>query len=194
MTGRGPAPSGAACAARALIVMSLLGALSACDSAGFKRAYMALDSEGNRRRDVFYTDTSAIFCVVEMASGRADVTVTGRLRVLGWYLPPAGEAVETAGVLASEEQAPGVGEDLRVSFEWELEGNEPYPPGSFECELLLDGELEATLPFKVRYPDCPVAPLFSGLVCQGFVLPGARCPAAIAPGICTCQSDGVWAC
>lgn len=164
-----------------------------CETAGFKRSYMALDSNGERKRDVFYTDTEAIYCVVEMASGRADVTVTAQLRATALYIPPRGNPVDVDIVLAADEEAPGAGDDITLSFEWERDGDEPYPAGSFVCEVFLDGVLEAQLPFEVRYPDCPVAPIWDGLVCEGFVLPGAKCAGAVSPDICRCES-GEWRC
>jgi hypothetical protein len=177
------------------LLLALFVALTsvACDSAGFKRGYMALDSEGERERDVFYTDSEGIFCVVEMASGREDVTVKAELHAQAFYVPPDGHAEEASVFIAAEEEAPGAGEELTVSFEWVRDADEPYPAGVYECRLFLEDELEETLPFEVRYPECPVAPVVNGLSCDGFVLPNARCPGAFEGRICTCR-DGVWRC
>src|SRR3954453_5211053 len=51
-----------------------------CRTAGLQRAYMSLDESGDRRRTTFDTQTNAIYCIGELASGRADVTVSARIR------------------------------------------------------------------------------------------------------------------
>jgi hypothetical protein len=170
--------------------------LLACNTSGFKDTYMALDSEGNRKRDVFYTDTEEIYCVAEMASGTADVTVTARLRVLRVYDLLTGEPIERTGeIIAAEEQAPGIGTDITASFLIEKpEGAEVYPAGQFICELYLDGQLESSLDFEIRYPACPFMPIEAESSCAGLVLLGSECPSP-AGGFCTCTPEtGTWTC
>jgi hypothetical protein len=174
---------------------ALLGPL-ACNTSGFKRTYMALDSEGNRKRDVFFTDSEQIYCVAEMSSGTSDVTVVARVRVWGLYDPLTGQLQERAGdIVGVEEQAPGVGANIVTSFLIEKpEGSSVYPAGQFTCELYLDGELEASLDFETRYPDCPFKPIEVGSSCAGLVLFGNQCPSP-AGGTCTCAADtGLWSC
>jgi hypothetical protein len=169
-------------------------ALCSCRSAGIKRAYMSLDAEGDRKREVFYTDTEAIFCVAEIASGRDDLSVGGALRATSFYSSVDGSRQPANALLAIEEEAPGAGEDVRVSFELEIENDDPYPAGTFVCDLSLDGEVEESLPFEIRFPACPAAPLFSGLVCRDFVVEGSVCPGAFAGTNCTCAQSGTWEC
>ncbi|RYZ05480.1 MAG: hypothetical protein EOO73_19715 [Myxococcales bacterium] len=165
-----------------------------CDTSGFRDAYMALDSSGDRERERFFTDTEAIFCVGKLASGVNDVTVNAALRATHLYDPHDGQAIEVDYLLGVSEEAPGKGEDITVSFELEREAPEaPYTAGRFVCELSLDGELKEKIPFEVALPDCPAAPIFDGGVCAGFVLEGARCAGALK-GPCVCESDGYWAC
>ena len=167
--------------------------LLSCETAGIKRAYMALDTDGRRKRDAFYTDTEAIFCVAELASGREDLTVQGRL--IASYLELPSGAVADRIVLGSNEIAPGAGEDLRVSFMLEKDrATDPYIAGQYECEIRLDGEIEAVLPFEIRFPLCPEAPLLTGFACAGHVREGSQCPGALSGTLCTCGTDGAWTC
>ena len=168
--------------------------LSGCDTAGFRDAYMALDSSGQRERERFFTDTEGIFCIAKLASGVDDVTVNAALRATQLYDSAGGRPVDVDYYLAWSEEAPGKGEDITVSFELERpEADTPYTAGRFVCELSIDGELKEQLPFEVAYPDCPVAPIFSGGVCASFVLEGARCQGALATS-CECTAEGVWSC
>ena len=54
-----------------LLCLGLIG----CKTTGVKESFMALDGEGNRRREHFFVDTDEIHCVSKMASGVADITV-----------------------------------------------------------------------------------------------------------------------
>lgn len=167
----------------------------ACNTVGVKDAYMALDAEGNRKRDVFYTDTEAIYCVLEMASGVSDVTVVTKLRLLRLYDEFGGDPIEYDTIVGAEESAPGVGENLRVSYLLEPPtGLGFYPAGEYVCELYIDGTREAKLKFEVRFPECPFAPIEADAPCAGIVLRGARCPSP-AGERCRCEKDtGLWAC
>jgi hypothetical protein len=179
------------CTLLALLSIGLLG----CDTVGVKDAYTALDGRGDRKRDVFYTDTKAIYCVLEMASGVADVTVTARLRANALYDERTGEAHAVDTIVGIEEQAPGAGENQVVSFRIQKpQGLDVYPAGDFTCELLIDGELEAELDFEVQYPDCPFLPIEAQSSCAQVVLRGVECPAPFG-GACVCEPDaGVWEC
>jgi len=53
----------------------LTGAASACSTAGVSYVYMAIDAAGAQHRQIFYTDSSNIFCIAKVSSGRADVTI-----------------------------------------------------------------------------------------------------------------------
>jgi hypothetical protein len=155
---------------------------------------MALDSDGNRRRERFFTDTEQIFCVAKLASGVDDLTVTAAVHAEELLDPRDGRPLAVDYYLGFEDNAPGAGEDITVSFELERDqADQPYPAGRFRCELSLDDELQESLPFAVDFA-CPQAPLFTGQVCAGFVLEGTRCPAAAFEQECACGSDGAWSC
>jgi hypothetical protein len=180
---------------RLCLCLLALVALSSCRSAGIKRAYMSLDSDGKRKRDFFFTDTETMFCVAEIASGREDLSVGGVWRATSFYSPVDGSQEPRNAVLALDEEAPGAGEDVRVFFELTMKENDvPYPAGTFVCDLSLDGEVEESLDFEIRFPACPAAPLFSGFVCKDFVVDGSVCPGATAGTNCTCAETGLWEC
>jgi hypothetical protein len=177
------------------LCLAALVALSSCRSAGIKRAYMSLDSDGKRKRDVFFTDTESIFCVAEIASGREDLSVGGAWRATSFYSPLDGSKAPSNSLLAIGEEAPGAGEDVRVFFELLNQNDDtPYPAGTFVCDLSLDGEVEESLDFEIRFPACPAAPLFSGLVCADFVVQGSACPGATEGTNCICAESGIWEC
>lgn len=172
----------------------LLLLVTGCDTSGIRDAYMALDSEGNRERERFFTDTESIFCIAKMASGVDDVTVSARLLAEQIYDPRDGRAIDVDYELAISEEAPGRGEDITVSFELKRdEADAPYAAGRFVCELALDGEVKERLPYEVAFPDCPEAPIFTRGICLGFVIEGSRCDGALG-GSCVCGEDGHWSC
>jgi hypothetical protein len=171
----------------------LLFAVAGCDTAGFKRSYMALDGEGHRRRDVFFTDTESIFCVAELASGVDDVTVRADFEQRAYYLPEDGSRVDLQRFIGSEELAPGAGEELVTSFELQRTQDQPYDAGDYACLLYLNGDLEAEHAFRVEYPECPVAPIEPGVRCRGFVLDGAVCTGVLGES-CACAASGTWEC
>lgn len=165
-----------------------------CDTAGFSDAYMALDSAGQRQRERFFTDTENIYCIGKLASGVQDLTVSATLRATQLYDAKTGQARDVDYYLGVEDQAPGAGSDITVSFVLERsDPDAPYAAGRFVCELALDGEVRERVPFEVAFPDCPEAPILNGSVCAGFVVDGSRCPGALDTD-CVCSEEGVWSC
>jgi hypothetical protein len=171
-------------------------ALVSCNTAAVKKSYMSLDSEGNRRRTVFYTDTDTIYCVGELALGRKDVSVEASFRSTA-LATPKGDLVPIDAVLAVQDVSPGsTGSDVVVSFQLLKLANPtgPWPAGKFACDLAIDGEFEASAPFEIQYPPCPFQPPVTGDTCAGFFLPKSTCPGAVSPQTCTCTDHGVWQC
>jgi hypothetical protein len=173
----------------------------ACQTAGIQRAYMALDGQGARKRTAFYTDTQQIWCDVDYSSGRKDLTIDATIRATSLYDPIA-NAVEPIDVVIAQGEAVGqTGTGNTVGFQWTQvdttgspasAGSVPYPVGDFVCELSLDGQVMATLPFTVSFPACPVPPVADKLPCLGWVAPNSACPDALGLP-CVCR-DGVWTC
>jgi hypothetical protein len=158
---------------------------------------MALDATGHRRRHTFYTDTEAIYCVAEMASGVDDVSVAAKVRAKNLFDPFTGgrRRLPRDAVIGAEEQAPGRGADLNLSFHLlKPEGDEFYPAGEFVCELYLDGKLAESLDFEVNYPSCPFKPIKQMSSCAGAVLYGSECPSPLGAN-CVCSNEtDQWEC
>jgi hypothetical protein len=172
-----------------------------CRTAGLKRVFMSLDQQGNRKRTTFFTDSSAIFCVGELVSGRADVTVQSTIRANTLYDPSSYTMVPALGVAWLGESAPGRTDGAFVAFELAKPENGAgmsdrglYPPGTFTCELTIDGEREDSVDFDIVFPSCPELPPLADQTCRGWVRPGSRCQGA---GAATCLCDrasGAWQC
>jgi hypothetical protein len=175
--------------------------LVGCQTAGVARAYMALDGSGNRRRTTFFTDTQAIWCDVQYSSGRADVTIDVQIRSTLLFSQALQRRVPVDEVIANGEIAGQQGTELVAGFQWVQlgpggmpvpAGSVPYPVGDYVCEVSLDGQTAASLPFTIEFPACPVPPVASGAPCAGWVANGSTCPDAFG-NPCVCQ-DSVWAC
>lgn len=168
--------------------------LTGCKTTGVKESFMALDGSGDRRREHFFVDTEEIHCISKMASGVADITVSGALRAQRLWDPVSRKFRDHDVLISTEELAPGAGKDLLIDFKVEHpEDNWPYLPGNYTCELSINGELEVVLPFDIAFPDCPAAPLVAGGLCEGYVAPGAKCPSLIGRP-CVCGDSGAWEC
>jgi hypothetical protein len=162
---------------------------------------MALDAAGDRRRTTFDTQTKNIFCVGELASGRADVTVSARIRAPLLLDRTSGQMVAADLTMGVGEVAPGKGERTIVSFELQTPSDptmgsipQAYIPGSYVCELSIDGHLEEAVPFSIVYAECPKEPPLNEAPCAGWVRPGANCQ-GISPRIaCNCGGEGLWSC
>jgi hypothetical protein len=183
-----------------LFLVFLLGSL-ACKTAGVAHAFMALDSEGGRQRTTFFTDTNQIWCDVQYSSGRTDLTIDVQIRATSLWNDQLQTLVPVDEVIANGEVAGQVGMELVTGFQWTQvdatgspapAGMVPYPVGNFVCDVSLDGQPEASLPFAIEYPACPVAPAATGAPCAGWVKSGSACPDAFG-NMCVCQEDG-WLC
>lgn len=188
-----------ACAVVALFALGSCGR-----TAGLRRAYMSLDSQGNRQRDLFFVDSDQIYCVGEVTSGRANVTVTARIKSTKRFDLQSNSFVPYEEVYAVGEDAPGK-TDLKLSafLMPKLPGESssgtppqgvPYTAGVYACELSIDGEFQETIGFTIAYPGCPAIPVVSGATCAGWVLPNSQCPAQIPGQQCVCGAKGTWEC
>jgi hypothetical protein len=180
----------------------LCSTLASCRTAGLKRVFMSLDQQGNRKRSTFFTDTASIFCVGELVSGRADVTVESKIKAKTLYDPSSDTMVPAPGIAWLGESAPGKTEGAFVSFELAKVSDGAggssqrslYPVGTFTCEIAIDGEREDSVDFDIAFPPCPVLPPIAGQLCHGWVRAGSRCQGAGAIP-CTCDgASGAWQC
>ena len=101
-------------------------AMGACKTAGVSAVYMSIDSAGLQRRAIFYTDSSAIYCIAKVSAARPDVTIDYTIWQSAIY--PWCDAVAHPGstdsnkssiqpVFAVGEETPGVGVETVVAAE-----------------------------------------------------------------------------
>ena len=186
-------------------------AMPACSAtANVSDVWMSLDEDGARRRNVFYTDSATITCVAELGIGRKDVTIEMLIRQIRGAEIGTDEFVPVNKVVAASELRPEITKDKPGLATLTLsppsvdeEGNvkedqeAPFEPGSFVCEVMLDGKLEGRAAFNIDYPPCPTKVILPGTPCFGFYTLGTECPASGATGepdpTCTCEAGG-WKC
>lgn len=192
--GRGRVASRALRGSGSFVALLLCLGFTGCKTTGVKETFMALDASGDRRREHFFVDTEEIHCVSKMASGVADITVSGALRAQRLWDPASAKFRDQDVLIATEELAPGAGKELLIDFKLKHSDDRwPYLPGNYTCELSINGELEAVVPFDIAFPDCPAAPLVAGGLCEGYVAPGAKCPSLVGRP-CVCAESGAWEC
>lgn len=192
--------------ATAIALASGASALSAtgCSTAGLRDAYTALDESGLRRRDVFFTDGTVLYCVAEVSSGREDLTVDALIRQTVAYDEAADKTTEVDIVAAIASSGPGRAQGVNVAVSLtpaNADGtpNEDgaFPVGEYLCEIYLDGELEASVPFRIDFPSCPAYAIAPNSACQGFFRRNTTCPRFGASSLdkseCKC-TDGLWRC
>jgi hypothetical protein len=160
---------------------------------------MALDNDGTRKRTTFYTDTESIVCVAEVPAPRAGITVSALIRQTKSdhnvdYILGVGEQVPQKQ--AAGTSVPKVSFALTKSLAGDatLDDSTPWPAGSFQCEVSVDGVLKGIATFTIVVPDCPLYPAATGILCKGFYPNGASCPAQDQRVKCTCDASGYWVC
>jgi hypothetical protein len=186
---------------RALLTMALaVSALGSCTSAHVSDIYTAVDASGGRRRNEFLTDSSGVFCIAEVSSGRDDQTVEVLLRQIQ---DENAKAVDRVLAAAEGPTKKGVTGDrfivqlLATNDKGEAASDLPVPQGRYRCEAKIDGADEGTVTFNVTYAPCPVSQIFKGKKCSGLVKPNASCPKFGTAGKdstqCSCKPEG-WDC
>ena len=189
-----------------LLLATLVASSVGCTStARISDVYMSLDADGNRKRNVFFTDTKEIHCVVEMGIGRKGTTVEAIVRELQYYDFATDQFRETDRVAANAENSPSPQEGIQkldvllkpAGPDGSDASGSPFPPGRFQCEARLEGELQQTTIFNINFPDCPTAGIHTGELCFGFYKNKTACPKYGAsshdPAGCTCTTAG-WDC
>jgi hypothetical protein len=184
-----------------------VGALSSCTTtARVTDVYMALDADGNRQRNVFFTDTKEIHCVVELGIGRDGVTVEAIVRQLQAYDFIQDRFFETDRVSANAESSPGKTEGIQkldlvlspAGPNGEDAMGAPFAPGRFQCEAYLDGKLEKVAIFNIDFPDCPTSAIRPLSLCYGFYKNLDVCPrygvTSRDETKCRCSNKVGWEC
>ncbi|MBX3258664.1 MAG: hypothetical protein KIS78_08765 [Labilithrix sp.] len=190
------------------LVSSALPACSATANVG--DVWMSIDEDGARRRNVFFTDSAAITCVAEVGIGRQDVTLEMFIRQIRGTTPGSEDFESMDRVVLARDFRPDVTKDrpalvtltlvpTSVDEEGRLKEDEeaPFAPGSYICEVMLDGELQKSAAFNIDYPPCPTAVILAGTPCLGFYTFDKECPASGATGqrepTCICSGKD-WVC
>jgi hypothetical protein len=185
----------------------LVAAMPACSkTASVIDVYTALDGEGNRRRNVFFTDTQEIHCIAEVGISRKDATFQVQTRMVQYYDFVTRQFVDTDRVGTPVEDAPGPQKSkvvidsplTKIGPDGKPLTDSPYPAGRYICEVYLDGELGGSAVFNVLVPPCPDGQLFPGTKCYEFFDKDAVCPAfgisSTDPAKCRCDIDKGWDC
>ena len=183
------------------------GILASCTAtARVSDLYMALDGNGDRKRNVFFTDTKEIHCVIEVGIGRRGATVAGIIRQNQSYDFVADRFFDVDATSANGELSPTPQEGIQkldlqlapTAPDGTSAEGAPYPPGRFQCEAYLDGELEKVAIFNIDFPPCPTAIILPGAMCFGFYKNGDVCPrngvTSRDPVNCRCSSLKGWEC
>jgi hypothetical protein len=203
-------------------MLTTIGASGCAASTQVRQVFMALDSTGNRVRNVFQTDTTAIFCDIIWSGRGNDNTVDVVL------LQTAGEPNLFDGSNNSQPLAGGTREwsaaevaptagisTVGVSFQPPQSdtGNElPFPIGTWSCVVSVNGESAGSAEFTIVYPtpDCPQGGVQTSTdvaspdnSCVGYMTTLAPTGAAVCPNAggtgstCTCTGTDetrVWVC
>jgi hypothetical protein len=175
--------------------------LSCSTTARIDDVSMALDGAANRKREVFFTDTVEIHCVIQAGIGRNGVTIEALIREVQRYDFTSRMFVGSDRVVAQAEDAPTpTASPTLVDLQMDKPDNNaqgPFEAGRYVCEARLDGDLQGSATFNIDFPDCPTAEITVGTLCQGFYELGKVCPAygasSTEPATCTCQTAG-WSC
>lgn len=182
---------------------------SCTSTANISDMYMSLDSDGSRKREIFFTDTTEIHCIGEGGFGRPDVTVTGFIRqIRAWDFTnnQDNEVNRTYGDVDVHPQAGGGANapptKIDIKFERVDKNNQPsdtapYPQGSFICEMQIDGVTAKRIPFNIEFPPCPTSIIADGQPCLGFYTDQTQCPAGGNGGDgpnCQCTDTKGWDC
>jgi hypothetical protein len=190
-----------------LVCAAAVGCTASCTStANVSDVYLSLDGEGARKRNIFFTDSKEIHCIVEMGIGRKGVTIEVLFRQLQSYDFKQNKFFETDRVLASAENSPQPADGIQkydVSLlpsgpNGEQVSGGPYPPGRYQCEARLDGALEQVAIFNIEFPECPTATIKPLSACYGFYRSPFECPkyglTTRDPAKCRCSATAGWEC
>ncbi len=181
-----------------LVLLFAISALAfSCGSGPNVSAYMSIDI-GERKRVQFFTDTVNINCIAELTGAKDGITVFARVRRTRTLDGTPESLVFQVG------EFPANHETKKLIFSLSHVGNpnlsselnvEPWPPGSYACDVMIDGIVRASAPFEIKIPVCPVYPAQQGFRCRGFYPIGTECPAADQTKTCVCSAEtGQWDC
>jgi hypothetical protein len=197
--------------AAAALGLLACGVLPACSAtANVSEVWMSIDEDGARRRSVFFTDSANVTCVAEVGVGRKDVTFELQIRRIR-KAPFATDDFEPVNeVVSFAEFHPDVTKDKPATIALTMKPTSldqdgklkedqeaPFDPGSYVCEVSLDGEKQKEAAFNIDYAPCPTVIIQPGTPCAGFYTIGTECPSSGATGdpepTCS-RSEKGWEC
>lgn len=167
-----------------------------------RQIFMALDGNGDRPRDQFFTDTKQIFCDVVFSAYNTDETLDVQF-IQDKGENPAFDGTNNIGPVsrlwAGAEAVPSKGIST-VSFTLDPPQEVgsglqlPFPVGHWKCRVTINGDFAGEVGFTVNYPtpDCPATGgAYDGLNCAGYKA-GDQCPSdsnyQVGGTDCTCQA------
>jgi hypothetical protein len=192
-------------------MVSLFGSTSCGTPQEIRHVYMALDNNGDRTRNVFFTDTEEIHCNADYVGDRRDLTVNAIVRITKSEACPAmltanpgdpkcngswgGPLVTSNWVLAIGEVAPGTGVQT-LSFSLTKtpvapsDGGQaadpktiPFPVGHYRCEVYVNGVAQDHADFDVQFPQkLDPSDQFNSACPVAPVQPGGTCFDFVKPG------------
>lgn len=201
-------PLGRLAAYAATALLLVISGASCSTTANVTDVYMSLDGDGTRRRNEFFTDSKEIHCIGEAGVGRPGVTAEGFVRQLQAYDFATNKYEPVDRIVAYGETALARSPNGLVRLDLSLKpgtateqaagSNEaPFVAGRYQCEVLLDGELEGTAIFNIEFPPCPPAIIVPFSRCFGYYRENDLCPANGATAAqepkCSCTLGG-WQC
>ena len=139
---------------------------SACRTAGVSFIYMAIDNAGQQPRNLFWTDSTAIYCIARVSTARQDATVDFRIVQKTIYDWCSGNSVAADHpTFAVGEIVPGVGVESTAAL-----------------QILQTGIILTTMcpAGGTKIPNLPV-----GEICAG-----APPPSSKAPRVDVCNQSG----
>lgn len=199
------------------VALALLAVTPACTkTAGVSDVFMSIDEDGARKRTLFFSDSTSVICVFKVGNGRADSTFEALIRQIREI--PFGQGgtdfTPVNRVVAANDFHPGPTGGTPAVLSLRLvptsldpttgqqkpDDQAPFAPGSYVCEVSIDGVLEQSAAFNIDYAPCPTAQIVTGQKCAGFYAtsPPSVCPRAGASGdpdpTCTCNGETGWSC
>lgn len=200
---------GAALQVGLLMVASAAVAPACSATANVSDVWTSIDEDGARRRSTFFTDSQTVVCVAEYGNGRQDVTIEMLVRQIRGADFGTRDFREQNIVVSITDFRPGVTTGRPGNATIKLtpskiedgkfvqDDEAPFNPGSYVCEIRIDGELKGQASFNIDYPDCPGSVILQDQRCEGFYPTDATCPAAGLTGdpqpTCRCTAKG-WDC
>lgn len=111
---------------------------AACGGSGrIEDAYTATAPDG--LRTITYAQTDTFYAIVLVTDAPALTEVTAR-----WY------AVEIAGLEGEQQLEESTSRSGQAELVFHLANNNPWPPGRYRVDILVNGELERSLEFEVE--------------------------------------------